>query len=304
VSLVIVGSVALDSIESPWGSTDAALGGSAIYGSLAARLFTDVSIVGVVGDDFDESHMKLLKERGIDTSGLQREKGATFVWKARYDRDPDVRETTCTELNVFERFDPELSDSQRRADTIFLANIDPVLQMKVLNQVEGRKVAFCDTMSFWIERKRAELDELFGKVDGVIINEEELLHYAGKTNLFEASESILRRGVKYLVVKKGISGSVLFSEDSLFFAPVFPVKIPKDPTGAGDSFAGGFLGYLDSSGHSLDNAALRRAVIVGTAVASFAVSDFGVAGLLSASKETVAERFNFIRSASSFGEFK
>jgi len=302
VSLVVVGSVALDTIESTWGKAEESLGGSATYASLAAAVFTAVSVVGVVGDDFKEEHVKLLAGRGIDTTGLKRKKGATFRWKARYGDDPDKRETICTELNVFEEFRPSLSDAQKAAETIFLANIDPELQLSVLEQAVGRRTAVCDTMAFWMDRKRAELDRLFGMVDGVIINEEELIHYSGEANMFRGYKAVLEKGTGYLVVKKGAAGAVLISEKEVFFAPVYPVREPKDPTGAGDSFAGGFLGYLDSLSRVPDHEDLKKAVVVGSAVASFAVSEFGVGGITSLTREKVRERYDFIRSATVFGE--
>ena len=260
MSILVVGSLALDSIETPFGKVNEALGGSAVYFSVAASFFADVNLVGVVGQDFPQEHVQFLQERGVDIQGLQREEGNTFRWKGNYGYDLNEARTVGTDLNVFEMFNPTIPDPYCRSEYVFLANIDPELQLRVLNQVHRPKIIACDTMNFWIENKREALKETIRWVDIFIINEAEVREFAQEANLVKAARSILSMGPKTLIVKQGNYGALMFTENSIFSAPAYPLEETMDPTGAGDTFAGGFMGYLANS-HNLEDAGLRRAII-------------------------------------------
>jgi sugar/nucleoside kinase (ribokinase family) len=274
MGILVVGSVALDSVKTPFGKRDEILGGSATYFGVAASYFTDISMIAVVGEDFPEKHVAFLRRKGIDTSGLQRHNGKTFRWKGEYALDFNTRTTLETQLNVFADFSPKLLSTHRDQEYIFLGNIDPDLQQLVLEQMGKPRLVACDTMNFWIERKRESLLATLSKIDMLIINDEEARQLAKEHNLFRAARIILRMGPKALVIKRGEYGALMFSSSSIFSVPAFPVEEVLDPTGAGDSFAGGLMGYLAACGKA-DDAALRKAVAFGVVMASFNVMSFG-----------------------------
>lgn len=274
MGILVVGSVALDSVKTPFGSREEILGGSATYFSVAASYFTDVSIVAVVGEDFPEPHIAFLRRKGIDLSGLERRPGKTFRWKGEYGPDLNSRTTLETQLNVFAEFSPKLPPSHLEPDYLFLGNIDPDLQRAVLEQVKRPRLVACDTMNYWIENKRPALLRLLSMVDLMIINDEEARQLAGEWSLIQAARRILGWGPKALVVKRGEYGALLFGPKTIFCAPAYPVENVLDPTGAGDSFAGGLMGYLAATGATGDSA-LRKAVVYGSSLASFDVTGFG-----------------------------
>lgn len=290
MSSLVVGSVALDTVETPFGRAEGAVGGTAVFFSVAASLFTDVKLVGVVGEDFPADTLDLLGTRGIDLSGLQRIPGQTFRWVGEYDYDMNIARTLDTRLNVFETFRPTIPDHYRDARFVFLGNIDPVLQLDVLEQVRDPEFTAVDTMNFWIERKKDELTAVLRRVDAVLINEGEIREYTGRRNVLEAAREVQALGPRYVAVKRGEYGAVLFIDDDIFLVPAFPTWNVRDTTGAGDSFAGGFIGYLDSI-PSLNADEVRAATVYGTVVASFAVEDFSIDGLLRADAATMRERF-------------
>jgi sugar/nucleoside kinase (ribokinase family) len=289
VKLVVVGSIALDTLETPFGRAEDALGGSATYFSLAARLFSPVGMVGVVGSDFSRAHVDMLEAQGVDTAGLVTEEGKTFRWSGRYDFDLNVAHTLDTQLNVFAGFHPKLPEQYRQAEYLFLGNIHPALQLDVLGQIARPKFVALDTMNFWIEGEREALTRVIEKVDAVLINEAEARQYAQTHSLLKAARDLMALGPRVVVIKKGEYGSVLFGRDSYFVAPGYPLEAVKDPTGAGDSFAGAFVGYLARAG-DLEDATLRRAVVHGSAVASFTCEDFSVERLKSLDAVAVRER--------------
>ena len=293
-SILVVGSVAFDSIRTPFGEVTEALGGSATYFSLVASLYNQVNLVGVVGEDFPREHVNLFQAKGVDTGGLQVAAGQTFRWAGRYEYDLNTAHTLDTQLNVFADFHPHLPDSFRESEYVFLANIDPELQVEVLTQVPQARLRVLDTMNFWIERKRAQLVDALGMVDIALMNEAEVRQLAGTHSLVTAARRILAMGPRALVVKKGEYGAVLFSDSTYFVAPAYPLEEVKDPTGAGDTFAGGFVGYLSTVGDAT-HAAMRRAVVHGSVVASFTVEDFGVGRLVSLKRDDVASRCRDLR---------
>ena len=291
MSVVAVGSVAFDSIETPIGKVERTIGGSATYFSLAASYFMPVSLVAVVGEDFSEDHRAILRERKIDLEGLSVvEGGKTFYWQGRYGQDPNERESLTTELNVFEGFRPKLPEAYRKAEWLFLGNIDPEIQLEVIGQVEGRPLVGCDTMNFWIERKPDKLLSVLRQVDVFFINDSEARQLSGNINLVSAARTILEMGPTAVVIKKGEHGAFLFTENFRVFTPAYPLEEVVDPTGAGDSFAGGFIGYLAKAGglHELN---LRRAMYYGTITASFTCESFSVGRLKSLSQEDIDDRF-------------
>ncbi|HEX2961855.1 MAG TPA: PfkB family carbohydrate kinase [Ignavibacteriales bacterium] len=292
MGLLIVGSIALDTVATPFDRIDDALGGSAVYVSLAASYFSGpVYMVGVVGEDFDKEHIKLLEDHNIDLEGLKVvEGGKTFRWSGKYHYDLNVRDTLLTELNVFASFDPEIPEKYRKSRFILLGNIDPELQLKVLDQMEKPGFVICDTMNFWIEGKKQELLKVLKKVDVLIINDSEARLLANEPNLIRAARMIRAMGPKYLIIKKGEHGALLFSENTVFSAPAYPLENIYDPTGAGDSFAGGFVGYLHKTQDiSIEN--LKRAVVFGSAMASFCVEKFSTKGLENLTYLQVHDRF-------------
>lgn len=282
--LLIVGSVAFDDLELPSGKFPNVWGGSASYASLAASLFTPVDLVAVIGEDFPESQLDLMKKHGVDTTGVERAKGRSFRWAGRYDATLSSRETLDTQLNVFADFRPKIPASARRAPFVMLGNIHPALQLEVLEQVEKPRLVVADTMNFWITGEPAALKKLLGRIDVLVINDEEARQLGEHHNVSRAAANIRKMGPRHLVVKRGEFGALLFEPEGTFFAPAYPLEDVLDPTGAGDTFAGGFLGYLahvDATGGSVDRGAFRRAIVAGSALASFCVEDVGPNRLLS-----------------------
>jgi sugar/nucleoside kinase (ribokinase family) len=272
----VVGSVAFDGIESPYGKVDRALGGAATYFAVAASYFTHVNLVGIVGDDFTETDATIFHGRTIDTEGLEQTAGNTFFWAGRYSENLNERVTLTTDLNVFATFKPRLPEKYRDSRYVFLANIAPDLQRDVLQQVKKRpKLVALDTMNYWIERTNAELRETLKHVDILIINDAETRQLSSEHNLLRAAKYIFKMGPSTLVVKRGEYGAMLVDKRGVFCVPAFPLEEPHDPTGAGDSFAGGFMGYLAGCGQSSD-AALRRAMVYGSVLGSFTVEKFGL----------------------------
>lgn len=299
MSVLVVGSVAYDSVETPKGKVDKALGGSAIFFSSAASLFTDVNVVGVVGDDYDFSKVEFLKARGVNLDGVTMVPGETFSWKGVYGDDPNERETIYTRLGVFADFKPQIPEKYRNCDYIFLANIDPDLQLNILSQMERPKLTALDTMNYWIEGKPGSLLRVLKQIDILFLNDSEIRLLTGLNDVFKAGRRIFEMGPKYVVLKKGEHGSVLMSAEDKFFTAIYPVDEVVDPTGAGDTFAGGFMGYL-SREDSIDWDTLKRSVIYGTAAASFAVEDFSVFRLQELSKVDIEERVELIRKMTKF----
>jgi len=276
VSLLVVGSVAFDALESPYGKVERALGGAATYFAVAASFFTHVNLVGIVGDDFTEGDAQIFHGRTIDIDGLERATGKTFFWAGRYSQNLNERVTLATELNVFAEFRPRLPEKYRSSKYVFLANIAPDLQRDVLHQVKRRpKIAALDTMNYWIERSNAELRETLKHVDILMINDSETRELSSEHNLLRAAKHIFKMGPATLVVKRGEYGAMMVDEGGVFCVPAFPLEEPHDPTGAGDSFAGGFMGYLAGNGDKSE-ASLRRAMVYGSVMGSFAVEKFGL----------------------------
>jgi len=275
VSILVVGSVAFDTVQTPAGRAEEVLGGSASYFSVAASFFAPVHLVAVVGEDFTPDHASIFRERGVDTSGLARVPGKTFRWSGVYGEDINQRTTLATELNVFQEFRPELPEWLKKIDFVFLANIDPDLQRSVLRQMKRPRLVACDTMNFWISGKPGAVRETLREVDVLLINDEEARQISGEPNTVRAAKIILGWGPSSLVVKRGEYGAALYSSRSHFVVPAYPLLDPVDPTGAGDSFAGGFVGHLARSGR-LDDGTIRQALVAGSVMASFCVEDFSL----------------------------
>jgi sugar/nucleoside kinase (ribokinase family) len=301
MSLLVVGSVALDTIETPFGRVEDALGGSATFFSAAASLLSPVQLVGVVGEDFPVNELAFLRERGVDFRGLERKPGESFRWSGVYNFDLNSRETLETRLGVFADFQPRIPAEFHDARWIFLGNIDPDLQYDVLEQVAAPELVVCDTMNYWIEGKRESLLRLIRRVDVLLVNDSEARELSGEYNLLRAARWIQANGPRMVIVKKGEHGAVLFTEGSIFFAPGFPLEEVFDPTGAGDAFAGGFLGYLArAESASVDH--LRRAVVYGATLGSFAVERFGVERLIDLTVDEIAARVSHFRELTTFEE--
>ncbi len=295
MNLLIVGSVAIDSVETPFGKADNTLGGSATYASVAGSYFAEPGIVGVVGGDFEKKHIDLLRRKNIDLEGLQLDKsGKTFHWSGYYEGDMNQAHTRATHLNVFERFNPRIPESYRRAPYIMLGNIHPALQFDVLAQVQGRHLVLCDTMNFWIELEPKLLEQVFRKVDIICINDSEARQFCGTDSLPKAAADLLKLGPKRVIIKKGIHGVLLFGNKSFFALPAIPLKAVKDPTGAGDSFAGGAIGFLAKSGKT-DETAFRQAMVAGTVLASFCVEDFSLRKTNRLTKAMINNRISLLR---------
>ncbi len=291
MSIVVVGSVGIDTIETPFGREENVLGGSACYFSLAARNFTDVHMVSAVGDDFPASYSKLLHSRGVDTEGIAVGDGETFRWEGRYAYDMKDPETVSVTLGVLGSFDPVVPEKSRDADYLFLANTDPEIQMKVLEQVNSPRIVACDTMNFWIESKLEELKKLLGKVNILIINDSEARQLSEEPLILRAAKKIMDMGPEFLIVKRGEYGALLFSREDVFFAPSYMLEQVLDPTGAGDTFAGGFMGYVASRDKDLDFAGFKKGVAYGSVLASFTVEDFSVRRLGALQKEEIEKRY-------------
>lgn len=291
MSLLVVGTVALDSVETPFGKVEEALGGTASYFSFAARHYSDVKIVAVVGEDFPQQHLDLFKSRQIDVNGLQSLPGKTFRWSGYYDFDLNTAHTLETQLNVLPLFHPSLPEDYRESEIVFLANIDPDLQVDVLNQTKSPALTVLDSMNYWISGKKEALTRVMSKVDIVLLNEAEVRQYAGTYNLLAAARHILELGPKALIIKKGEYGALMIADGGeIFIVPAYPLESVKDPTGAGDSFAGGFLGYLCSNG-DFSSSGIRRAMVHGSVIASFTVEDFSVNRLLSITRDDIEARY-------------
>ncbi|MFQ5797894.1 MAG: PfkB family carbohydrate kinase [Bacteroidota bacterium] len=303
MSLLVVGSVALDTIETPFGRADDALGGSATYIAAAASyLYAPIRVVGVVGGDFPRKSMEFLESRAIDLEGLQLvESGKTFRWGGKYHYDLNVRDTLFTELNVFEAFNPVVPTSYRRSRYVCLGNIDPVLQRRVIEQVENRALVVGDTMNFWIDRKNKELKETLKAVNVFIINDAEARLISREPNLIRAVKIIIEMGPQVVIIKKGEHGALLVTQKCIFAAPAYPLEDIHDPTGAGDAFAGGFIGWIAKT-DDLSEANLKRAVIYGSTLASFCVEKFGVEGLRDLSYLQIQDRYREFRELSRFDE--
>jgi len=302
MSLLVVGSVAFDAVETPFGKTEKMLGGSTSHFSISASYFTDVRIVGVVGGDFGAAEQEVFDAHRIDTSDLERiPDGKTFRWFGRYDYDLNVAHTLDTHLNVFADFQPKLSEESKQARLVFLGNIQPDLQRDVREQVPNAELVALDTMNLWIETARESLLRTIKGVDVVIINDAEARQLTAIPNLIKAARTILSWGPKALIVKRGEYGAALFTNDSYFAIPAYPLESVFDPTGAGDTFAGGFMGYL-SSQEKLDEAAMRRAMIFGSVMASFNVEEFGTARVQKLTHEEINERFRAFKQMTNFEE--
>ena len=287
--LLIVGSVAFDSVETPHGRADMALGGSASYAGIAASYFARPRVVGIVGEDFADHHMRKLSDHGVDVRGIERAQGKTFHWKGRYHENMKDRDTLETSLNVFQHFNPSIPDAYRDTPYVLLGNIDPQLQLSVLDQAQGARFVAMDTMNFWINTAREPLLDVVKRIDLLFINDEEAMQLADERSVVGAAEKLLRMGPKFVVVKRGEHGAVLFGPQLTLFVPAMMLANVVDPTGAGDTFAGGFLGQLSRTG-ALDRSALASALTWGTVMASFTVEAFSVDGICGLSAEAIAER--------------
>jgi len=300
-SIVVVGSMAFDSIETPFGNQPKILGGSANYFSLSASYFAPTRCVSVVGEDFPQEHIDLLKSRKVDTTGIKREMGKTFHWAGRYSFDLNQAHTLATDLNVFEKFEPVVPNEYRDSEFVMLGNIAPSLQGSVLSQIQNPKFIAIDTMNFWIEGQREALVEAIGKCHALIINEGEVRQLTRQHNLVQAAQTVRSWGPQILVVKRGEYGALLFDHGEVFSVPGLPLAEVKDPTGAGDTFAGGFVGYLASQAQfSMSRNTLRKAVVYGSVMASFTVQDFGIKDLLSLTRDVIDERYRRFVELTSF----
>jgi sugar/nucleoside kinase (ribokinase family) len=299
VGVLVVGSVALDSVRTPFGVVRDALGGSGTFFSVAASYFTDVALVAVVGEDFPQAGIDLLKSRGVDLTGLTVEQGETFRWAGVYGFDLNDRDTIETRLNVFEGFNPRVPKSLIGSEFVFLANIIPALQSSVLDQVSSPKLVACDTMNYYIEGYRDDLLDTIRRVDVMVLNDSECRELADEPNLIKASRAVLEMGPTTAIVKKGEHGALMFTRDAFFSAPAYPCESVFDPTGAGDAFAGGFMGHLAATGDTSEQN-IRRAVIYGTVMASFCVEKFSVDGMASLETADIERRFRMLKQVSHF----
>jgi sugar/nucleoside kinase (ribokinase family) len=299
--LLVVGSVALDTVKTPFGEVSEVLGGSATYFSTAASYFTSVDLIAVVGQDFPDQHVNFLKGRGIDLAGLERRPGSTFRWKGEYSHQLNEAHTLDTRLNVFETFRPKIPEQYGCPEVLFLGNIDPELQHDVLQQVKRPALVACDTMNFWINGKQDALWKVLAGIDILIINDGEARALGGDPNLVKVAKKILSRGPKYLIVKRGEYGVLLFTGEHVFGAPAYPLEEVRDPTGAGDTFAGGFLGYLTATGNRSPTA-MRQAIIFGSVMASFTVEAFSLDRLKNLDYKEIEERFRSFKRLTHFDD--
>ncbi len=303
MSILVVGTVAFDNIQTPFGKAERCLGGSATYFSVAASFFTDVSLIAVVGDDFSDADMAIFRGRKINLDGLEKVKGAkTFFWSGEYGFDLNVAKTRETQLNVFGDFHPRLNEVQKKTDVLFLANIHPELQMDVLHQTKRPGLVALDTMNLWIDTKRDALAKAFSEVDLVIINEAEARQFTREANLIKGARMILASGPQTIVLKRGEYGVLMVTRDTVFAAPAYPLENVFDPTGAGDTFAGGFLGYL-ASRPTYDEKEMRRAIIFGSVLASFTVERFSLDRLREITRKDIDDRYQEFRSLTHFEDF-
>ena len=304
MSILVVGSVAFDNIETPFGKARRCIGGSATYFAVSASFFTEVELVAIVGDDFTDGDLEIFHDRRVNLDGLERVRGAkTFFWSGEYGYDLNVAKTRETQLNVFADFHPKLNEKQRRAEVLFLANIHPELQMDVLHQTERARLVALDTMNLWIATKRDALEKAFSQVDLILINEAETRQFTGETNLIRGARAILDLGPHTIVIKRGEYGVLMITKDAAFAVPAYPLENVFDPTGAGDTFAGGFLGYLTSR-KSHDERELRRAIIFGSVLASFTVEKFSLDRLREITLEDIYERYRAFRTLTHFEDFE
>ena len=309
MALTVVGSIAFDSVRTPFGERERMLGGSAVHFALAASFFTDVHVVGPVGEDFGEEHLDLLRERGVDVADVERVAGGdTFFWRGHYEYDLNVAHTDDTQLNVFGEFEPKLSDASRAAEVLFLANIQPELQRQVRSQCDGARLAALDSMNLWIETARDSLTAAIHEVDCLLINDAEIRQLTEEANLARAAREVMEIGPRIVIAKQGEYGAAMFTPTGFFALPGLPLEDVRDPTGAGDSFAGGFLGYLDGTaerlddGHlKLDDRTLRMAMAHGTVLASFNVEDFGTERVARLRREEIDQRLSELRAMTEFG---
>jgi len=299
LSILVVGSVAIDSVKTPFGRRDDVLGGSATYFSVAASLFNKVNIIATVGEDFPRKYISLFKTRGIGTEGLHIVKGKTFRWKGSYGYDLNTAHTIYTHLNVFRHFKPDIPADLRNSKYVFLANIDPDLQYDVLKQVKAPKLVACDSMNYWLEHKKDRFERLLDRVDILLLNDSEARQFTGEANLMRASRVIVSMGPKAVVIKKGEHGVIYFSKDSHFLAPAYLLESIYDPTGAGDTFAGGMMGFLSAVG-KISEPVMRKAIIYGSILASFAVEDFSINRLLTLSMDEIKARYSHFEKITRF----
>jgi sugar/nucleoside kinase (ribokinase family) len=299
VSLLVVGTVALDSVKTPFGNVENALGGSATYFSTSASYFTDVRLVAVIGEDFPREHVQFLKSKNIDTRGLEVQKGETFRWKGEYGFDLNEAQTLATHLNVLATFKPAIADDYKNSEVVFLANVDPEIQLDVLRQVAKPRLVACDTMNYWISSKPGQLKRTLREVDLLTINEAELRQLAGEASLVKAAKSVQAMGPKTIVVKQGSYGALMFSGHSVFSAPAYPLETVFDPTGAGDSFAGGFMGFLASTMNFSEDS-MRKAVIFGSVMASLNVEAFSLDRLRSLDYREIEGRYREFKKLTHF----
>jgi sugar/nucleoside kinase (ribokinase family) len=288
-SVLVVGSVALDSVETPFGKADEVLGGSATFFSASASLLAPVQLVGIVGSDYPVEKLEPLAKRGVDLAGLERADGESFHWRGRYRHDLNSAETIETRLGVFSHFRPKIPEQFRNAPFVFLGNIDPRLQLEVLQQVSKPRLVACDTMNFWIESRRSDILALLPSVDILTLNDAEARQLTEQVNLVKAARWIMEHGPRHVIIKKGEHGAFMFTRSSVFYAPAYPLEEVFDPTGAGDAFAGGFIGYLARTG-DLSEPNLKRAVVYGSAMGSFAVERFSITRFLEIGAEDIVKR--------------
>lgn len=300
-SVLIVGSVAIDSVKTPLGEVDNVLGGAAVYSSVAASFFAPTGIVGVVGEDFPDEHVAFLRSRSVDLEGLQVQPGETFRWKGFYDFDINQAHSLETRLNVFEKFRPTIPEAYRDAPYVFLANIDPELQLEVLNQVRAPKLTLSDTMNYWIESKREALLKVLSRVNVAFMNDAEARQLCGTFSVVRAAREILAMGPKVVIIKKGEHGAVMFTEDSHFSAPSYPLEEVRDPTGAGDTFEGGFIGYVAMT-DDVRETNLRKAVVHGSVLASYNVEDFSLGRMRTLTRPEIDDRYHEFRRIAFFDE--
>lgn len=303
MSLLVVGSVALDSVKTPFGEENDVLGGSATYFSISASFFNKVNLVAVVGEDFPDKYIKLLNSFPINIDALEQIPGKTFRWKGEYNYDLNEAQTLDTQLNVFADFNPKIPETYKESKYVFLANIDPDLQIKVLDQIKNPKLVVCDTMNYWIEGKLDSLKRLLARIDILIINDAETRELGGDPNIVKAAQNVLSWGPKSIIVKRGEYGSLMFSNSSIFSAPAYPLEFVFDPTGAGDTFAGGFMGYI-SKRDDISEDTIRQAIIFGSTMASFNVEKFSLKRLQLLTWEEIEERFMFFKRITHFEDLK
>jgi sugar/nucleoside kinase (ribokinase family) len=299
MSILVVGSVALDSVRTPFGEVEEVLGGSAMFFSVAASFFGEVRLVAVVGEDFPHEHVDFLASRDVDMRGLRRMPGKTFRWEGYYEYDLNDAHTLDTQLNVFEAFDPDIPEEYRDSDYVFLANIHPGLQLKVLEQVRSPRLTICDTMNYWIENERERLEETISRVDYLLLNDTEARELADEPNLIMAGRKLLEMGPERVIIKKGEHGVIMLGEEGFFSLPAYPLETVFDPTGAGDSFGGGFLGSL-SRYEEIGGEEVRRSVVYGSVIASFVVESFSCDRLRSLALEEIDGRYREFMNITSF----